>query len=318
MHSTIGPSTSSGAPTDLHWLGPDDLPDNGWRRIDVAAIWTSELLPLIERTPGLQQTLEAAIAYWNAGPDPDQPDDPDEEPWRWDDPDHTPPFLLGQEDDVVALVEERIQAAVAAKDPAALAHEALLTVLIGPADLDLPGKTRELLWKRASTLWRSFTPQRDDIRWVRPQGSSHYFAKFELALARAWRPDVDWAIAKSQWHAAVVSLRERLVFDIVMLADDDDPCEPVLYVKGTGAAIARQREDRERAKAARAQLRTAAGTDIEDEQDFAEFFDLYSADIAGEMGLEFVPGTGFSEEDLVSLEAECRAQWRSGRGQVMH
>ena len=58
------------APTDTRWLGAAELPVDGWRRIDVAANWTSELLPLIERTPGLQRMLEAAIAHWNGGPDP--------------------------------------------------------------------------------------------------------------------------------------------------------------------------------------------------------------------------------------------------------
>ena len=68
-----------------------------------------------------------------AGPD-GQPDDPDEEPWRWDDPDHTPPFLLGRPTTWSRWSTNASRPPSPRMDPAALAHEALLTVLIGPAD----------------------------------------------------------------------------------------------------------------------------------------------------------------------------------------
>lgn len=69
---------------------------------------------------------------------------------------------------------------------------------------------------------------------------------FELNLAKAWRPDIPWTVATSRHHSTVVAREERLIFDLVLLQDHDDPKdtadEPVLFVKGEGRAMASIRE----------------------------------------------------------------------------
>lgn len=49
--------------------------------------------------------------------------------------------------------------------------------------------------------------------------------------------------------------------------------------------------------------------DADDEQDFADFFVLYAADIAEELGIERQPDGSWSEADVATLTAECRKRF---------
>jgi len=46
-----------------------------------------------------------------------------------------------------------------------------------------------------------------------------------------------------------------------------------------------------------------------DDQDFADWFTLYSAGVAEEMGLVDQPGGGYGEFDAARLVAECRRRF---------
>ena len=238
-------------------IGPNDLPATGWTRVAVAAIWATELLPLLEGSPALQKALEETMAHWIAGLHPNlRP----ERPWRWADPDCPPPFMTAKGDGAVVMVDARIRAAAEAFDGDAMAHDALLVLLSGDADIGLPEAVKDLLWTKMAAIWDRFAPQREEVIWVRPDGSCHQFVDFELALAQAWRPESAWQIASSKWHSTVVALDEKLIFDLVLLADetDTDPDEPVAFVRGEGQAVAEILECRRINKNAQARMRRRA------------------------------------------------------------
>ena len=216
-------------------IKPVDLPISGWHRVDTAQLWPGTLLPLLEASRDLQSALEAAVAYWvedhlgGHGP----------ADWRWDDPAHEAPFMLTRHDGAVLHVDERIEAALDAGDEDAVMHNALMTILID--GLELPEDVSAVLREKAHEIYARFVPQPDEILWVRPMGSCHWFVEFELALAKAWKPEASWQVASSKWHSTVIALEERLIFDLVLLVDEDDtdPDEPVKFVRGEGKAVAR-------------------------------------------------------------------------------
>jgi hypothetical protein len=227
-------------------LPPEQLPATGWHRMDIAGLWPTVLLPLLEASPALQAELELAMARWHEHCHNRQPDTP----WRFNDPEAPAPYMISQDESAAQKVMYRIHDAAERFDPAAMACCALSTLLMSQADLDLPEGVMTLLWDRHDAIERTFQPQRHEAKHWRPDASCHWFIDFELALAKAWRPDIDWRIVQSSHHSTVVALNERLIFDLVLLQDRDDPDdtenEPILYVRGEGQAMASIRECRRR------------------------------------------------------------------------
>ena len=163
-------------------LKPSDLPDAGWTRINIAAIWPSELLPLLEASKELQRSLKSAMARWFGVMSM-----PPDRPWRYDDPQCDPPVMHARGDGLITAVDERIYLAVEAFDPTAMAYDAIQTLLIDDAGLDLPDNVKALLYEKAEAIWRTYLPRREDAERWRPTGSCHWMIDFELDLARAWR-----------------------------------------------------------------------------------------------------------------------------------
>ena len=170
----------------MNKIRPADLPATGWTRIDVGQIWASELLPLLEASSDLQRSLEAAMADWiDSLHDGERP----AAPWRWAEADDLPPFLVARGDRAWNHISDRIHTAAEAYNSRALAYQALSTLLFD-IDLGLPAKMQGLLETKQAEMWDEFVPRRDEVLWVRPDASCHWFVSFELALAQAWRPEI--------------------------------------------------------------------------------------------------------------------------------
>lgn len=134
---------------DMGKLKAADLPATGWQRIDVAALWPGTLLPLLESSPDLQRSLEAAMADWiESLHDSERPP----APWRWAEANDLPPFLVARGERGRSHISDRIHAAAEAYNSRAIAYDALSIVLYD-VDLGLPAKMKRLLETKHAELW---------------------------------------------------------------------------------------------------------------------------------------------------------------------
>jgi hypothetical protein len=199
------------------FVNPEDIDASAeWRRVPVAEIFATELLPIMDSKPKLQCVFENAVAEWVM-----------DSPWmkkragRWTYASHkVSPFMLTYSDGAATSVERAIETANDNGDPEARAYYAILDLLTDEADLQLPKATIRTLEKKLWAIEQGFEPQRDTARYWAPMHSCHSFnALPAFCLAHEWRRGYDWRVLTGQLHTTVVSLREKLVFELV-LADD--------------------------------------------------------------------------------------------------
>lgn len=223
-----------------HFVAVRSLPKTGWSRIDVASLWPGELYPLIDRNRGLQRELEIVVNAWiviEIAPALVRSGRRFPKRWRWRDRRAEAPYFMTVGDGAVCSVDDAIREAAERGEPDAVRYDALMARLFDD-DAPRPRKAEtRVLHAEMDAIWEKYSPQRErDVRWVRPDGSCHAYAPFELLLARAWDGASEWRIASSNWHSTIVDVAGMRIFDLVLLPGPDEPDnEPVNFVRGVGA-----------------------------------------------------------------------------------
>jgi hypothetical protein len=197
-----------------------------WRRVPVARIWPTELFPILDADTHLQSILEDTVADWVA--DTRLAKQFKRKPWRYADKNAMSPFEMTESDAAFTDIMEEIDVSA---EPEAYAHRAIDTLLCLSDVLDMPESLLRSLSRYQDRLYKGLWPERTDIRWVRPYHSCHSWSFFTLCLATAWKRDAGWKILEGMFHSTVVSTKERLVFDLLLL-DERDDMAPLLFALG--------------------------------------------------------------------------------------
>jgi hypothetical protein len=210
------------------YISPEELDLSAcWCRVPVARIWPAELFPILDADAHLQSILEDTVADWVA--DTRLAKQFKRKPWRYADKNAMSPFEMTESDAAFTDVMEEIDVSEEAE---AYAHRAIDTLLCLADDLDIPESLLRSLSRYQDRLYKGMWPDRTDIRWVRPYHSCHSFnSHFALCLATAWRPKAGWKILRGDFHTTIVSPREHLIFDLLLL-DETQDMAPLLFALG--------------------------------------------------------------------------------------
>jgi hypothetical protein len=199
-----------------------------WKRVDVSGIWQSELLPLLQENHDLQMALERTVASWTRNSFHERNYKLKKNPWRFNDPDAVPPFMLTFSDGAYNDVQSEIEKALDVGDDMAHCHMSIINLLCNDDELGMPKSVKKYLEKKIEDIERKFWPTRKDVRWVRPLHSCHNWDDFTLLLAIYWRPEAGWKILSGDLHTTIISEKEKLIFDLLLL-EEKDPAEPIRF-----------------------------------------------------------------------------------------
>ena len=199
-----------------------------WSRVDVKGIWESELLPLLDKEADLQQALELTVRSWTRNSFHERLYKLKKNPWRYNDPNAIPPFMFTTSDGAYNDVQEDIEAALDAGDDMAHCHMSMINLLCNDDELDMPKSVKKYLEKKIDEIERQFWPTKKEVRWVRPLHSCHNWDDFTLLLAIHWKPEANWKILSGDLHTTIVSNKEKLIFDLLLL-EEKDPVEPLKF-----------------------------------------------------------------------------------------